>query len=358
MHKQHGSLLIEVAIALFLLTLIAAGSVSYLQKRANELQTEELATWMLGVQKGVQRYLNAHNEQLTTGGVSLSITVAGLKADGFLPAAYPEKDKVVIRLLQEESCYEAACHVHGVIYTRQPLLNRKGDFNAEAVAHWRQKTAGEGLIVSPKHGEWLSGGQLHLANTSQNFEQILPVGTVALLASTSPDVVGYARLDPDANPHFQTDLDAVGTIHSERDLSAGKYLLLPHTEAVDTSCSPIGAVTRGNDKKGLLVCEDGKWIRAEAESTVINPEIAAVDPLTVKRFFERLWGKALPLHAGGYYMSIENKQGTKSCVGRNPITVSCGCRSGTISRLVELRSVDVRYSERVSVGRFLYLYGC
>lgn len=358
MRKQHGSLLIEVAIALFLLTLIAGGTVSYLQKRANELQTEELATWMLGVKKGVQRYLDAHSDQLTTGGVHITLTVAQLKAGHFLPAAYPEKDKVVIRLLQEESCYETVCHVHGVIYTRQPLLNSKGGFNAEAVAHWRLKTAGEGLIVSPKHSDWLSGGQLHLANTNYNFEQILPVGTVALLASTSPEIVGYARLNPEENPNFQADLDAAGSIHSDQDLSAGKYLLLPHTEAVDTSCSPIGAVTRGNDKKGLLVCEDGKWIRAEAESTAINPEIAAVDPLTVKRFFERLWGKSLPFHAGGYYVSIENKQGTKSCVGRNPMTASCGCRSGTVSRLVELRSVDVRYSERVSVGRFLYLYGC
>lgn len=357
MRKQHGSILIEVTIALFVLTLIAAGSVTYLQKRAAQLQVEELATWMLGVQKGVQRYLDVYNESLTTAGVSLAITVADLKTEGFLSKAYPEKDKVIIRLVQEQDCYEAACHVHGVIYTLQPLLNKKGVFNAEEVAYWQQKTRGEGLIVSPQHSDWLSGGQLHLANTTQSFGRVLPVGTVALLASTSPEVVAYARLDPEANPHFQTELDATGSIHTDQDLSAGRYLLLPHTESIDASCAPIGAVTRAKDKKGLLVCEDGKWIRAATEGVALEPELAAVDPLTVRRFFELLWGKALPLRQGGYYLSIENSQGRKSCVGRNPLTSSCGCR-GVTSRLLETRSVDVRYRSDISISRTLYLYGC
>lgn len=350
MHRQHGSLLIEVTIALFLLTLIAVGSVSYIQKRANKLQTEELATWMLGVQKGVQRYLDAHSEQITTGGVSLTVTIDQLKIDRFLPAAYPEKDKVVIRLLQEESCDEAACHVHGVIYTRQPLLNKKGEFNAEAVAHWRQRTKGEGLIVSPQHSDWLSGGQLHLANTAYNFGQVLPVGTLALLASTSSETIAYAQLDPEANPHFQTDLDAVGSIHTDQDLSAGRYLLLPHTESIDTKCAPIGAVTRGNDKKGLLVCEDGKWIRAATDSTAVDPELALADPLTVRRLFELLWGKSLPLYAGGYFLSMENTQNNKSCVGRNPMTRVCGCSAGIKNRLIDVYPVEARYT--------LHLYGC
>lgn len=360
MHKQQGSLLIEVTIALFLFTLIAVSGVSYLQKRAAELQVSELATWMLGVQKGVQRYLDAHNELLTTEGVSLTVTVAQLKADGFLSSAYPEKDRVVIRLLQENSCLEAACHVHGIIYTRHPLLNKKGVFNVEEVAHWRQRTKGEGLIVSPQHSDWLSGGQLHLANTAHNFGQALPVGTVALLASTSPEAIAYAQLDPEANPYFQTDLDALGSIHTDQDLSAGRYLLLPHTESVNTVCNPIGAVTRSDDKKGLLVCEEGKWIRAAAEegSAGLDPELAVVDPLIVKRLFELLWGKSLPLHVGGYFLSIENIQNRRSCVGRNPLTGSCDCKTGVKSQLVEFRPVDIRYTNQVSVPRTLYLYGC
>lgn len=350
MHKQHGSLLLEVTIALFLLILIAAGSVSYMQKRADKLQTEELATWMLGVQKGVQHYLDVHKELITTEGINLTMTVSDLKAEGFLSVAYPEKNKIVIRFLQEESCSEGACHVHGVIYTRQPLLNKKGTFNAEAVAHWRQKTAGEGLIVSPQHSGWLSGGQLHLENSAHHFGQTLPIGTVALLASTSSETAAYAQLDPGTNPHFQTDLDAAGNIHSDQDLSAGRYLLLPHTESPNTSCAPVGAVTRGDDKQGLLVCEEGKWIRAAAQSVDLDPELAIVEPLTLRRMFELLWGKSLPLHAGGYFLSLESTPSNRSCVGRNPITKVCACNAGTKSRLLDIYPVETRAT--------LQLYGC
>lgn len=299
MGKQKGALLIELAVVLAIMTLITAGSVHWMAQRAEQTKIESLAVWMLGVQQGLQSFLDTYADSLQQDASFvlpevrdlMQPTLAELKQLGFLTPSFVIKDGVNIQLYKEGVCPGPLCHVQGLVYSAQPLLNKQHQADYSAMAQWQMKVKGAGLIVSAQDPDYFVGSQLRIAH------QRLPLasyaeGTVALLVSTDASLIQRGGLRPDRNPNFTADVDVDGNLTVSQDIQAGRYLLMPHTETLGEPCSQNGAVARGVDNKGLMSCENQVWIRPAADLSLLE---------SYREILERYWKISIPETPGGFY---------------------------------------------------------
>ena len=291
---QRGALLIELAIGIAVLTLIAVGTVSWMSQQAEKTKVESLAIAMQTVQQGVQALLDAHafeireSESVALAGVQnwQQPTVSELQL-GFLAPSLAANHAVGVALYREGDCPGAQCHLHALVYSKQPLLNKKQQIDMHAVAHWQGVVQGAGLVVHPQQPAFFSGAQLTVELQDLPLNLLFPVGSVALLATS----------------HFLTE-----------DVMAGRYLVLPRTERLGEECAPLGAISRDEEGKGLLVCEQDKWIRAAAETQEVSLE-------HYKEMVRNYWKIPVPEHTpGGFYVK-ETYYYSYRCWVPNPLNL-------------------------------------
>lgn len=299
MHKQKGLLLIELAVVVAILTLIAAGTVTWMTQRAEKTKVESLAVLMVTVQQGLQSLLDMHAYDLqqadsfTLAGIEdlTQPTVLELKQLGFLAPSFSLHQTLQIALYKEGLCPGELCHVHGVIYVNKPLLNGKSYIDMNAVAQWQTAVKGSGLVVYADTPRQFTGAQLQVMH-AQLTQQEFAVGTVALLASTDASIIARGGLSPNKNPNFQTDVDVMGSLNAAEDVSVGRYLILPKTERLGETCFPIGAITRGGDGQGLMSCENERWTRAS---------VGEISPEAYREMIRVFWKITIPDSPGGFF---------------------------------------------------------
>lgn len=361
MAKQEGSLLIELALVLMLMLALSTGAATWLKYRAEQQKTENLAHWMLGVQQGVQRYLDTYATHLLQQDSSTAIsgfvdewhpTVAELVAAQFLAADFVYNSQISI-YVQPAGCAIDTCHLDALVVYEVPLITPKGHIDLEATAHWLAHTQGKGYVVYEHRPQWLAGASRRLLNPLAGQTQALAVGTVALLASTDNADALFLKLKDRRNPHFQTDVDSAGSLRAAQDVQAGRYLYLPSLEQAQQSCTQEGAISREQNR--LLLCEEGVWILLSSQSIY--------DPAQIKLFFEEvlnLGPSFLPLAQGGYYGKSKDTVRTMACWLSNPLTQACSCPAG-FTNVVSVGSKRLRtYYSNASYSdtRMLELYGC
>lgn len=275
--NQRGALLIELAIGIALLTLMAVGTVSWMAQQAEKTKVESLAVAMQAVQQGMQSFLDTHAAELisatdfTVSGISnmYEPTLSELQQLGFLAPSFTTNASVKIGAYKEGACPGTSCHIHALIYSTQALVNKKQQIDLQAIAQWQGAVKGAGLVLQPQYPDAFTGVQrvVELQNLPSGLT--FSVGSVALLAS-------------------------VGGL--EEDTRVGRYLVLPHTERLGDSCLTEGAVTRNEEGQGLLVCEENKWIRASAEA-----EVGSMDDL--KALLRTYWRINVPDETpGGFFI--------------------------------------------------------
>lgn len=335
---QRGALLIELAIGIAVLTLIAVGTVSWMSQQAEKTKIESLAVAMQTVQQGVQALLNTHalelmsQSEFTLAGINdwQQPTVEELQQLGFLAPSFAVNQAIGVVLHKEGDCPGAQCHIHALVYLKQPLLNKKQQLDMHAVAHWQEAVQGAGLVVLPQKSTFFSGSQLMVALQDLPLGLSFPVGSVALLASS----------------HAATE-----------DVVAGRYLVLPHTERLGETCALSGAVARDEEGRGLLVCEQDQWIRAAAE----------VEPGSLEEFkamISAYWKIDLPEDTpGGFYIK-QKYYYSFHCWVPNPLNIYtdgrgiCNCLAPYTAKLVKVPSVKDSYF-KIGIARpSLSMYIC
>lgn len=363
MSKQKGSLLIELAVVLAMLTLIAVGTVHWMAQRAQEAKVDGLAVWMQGVQQGLQAFLDVHAQALqhdasfTLAGIESmnQPTLAELKGLGFLSPSFIVKKGVEMTLYREGDCPSSQCHVHGLVYSSEPLLNHKKQVDHHAMAQWQTQVKGTGLLILERDPTRFVGAKLRLSQDQLSTSTPFSPGTVALLASTDATLVTRGGLQSDQNPSFTTDVDIDGNLTVNGDLWLERYLLLPHTETFGASCGLNGAVTRGSDGKGLMSCEGNKWVRPTAELDLLD---------AYREILGLYWKVSVPESAGGFYIESYHNS-TFHCWAPNPLNLyhdgrgRCACSSSFKRKLVRVeQKVNERYFENGIERPELTVYVC
>ena len=361
MTKQDGSLLIELGLVLMLLLGLSTGVGAWLKHKAEQQKAENLAHWMLSVQQGVQRYLDAHATQLlqTPSATVLTgfsdawqPTVAELSQARFLAADSVSNDQLSIQV-QPAGCAADICHLDALISYAQPLLTSSGYVNLEATAQWLSQAQGKGYVVYEHSPHWLSGVSRRIANPPLGHSQRLAIGTVAMLASTDNTGSLYLRLTARRNPDFQANVDVAGSVRTTEDLQVGRYLYLPSLGQSESHCEHEGAISLEDTQ--LLLCSQGVWVQLSNNSQW--------DPMQIKVFFERvlnLGESFLPLAAGGYYGESRDGRDSMACWLFNPLTHACSCPANASRALpVGVKQVRTHYSSANSSDiRTIQLYGC
>lgn len=321
MHKQKGSLLVELAVVVAIITLIAAGTVVWMTQQAEKTKVKSLAVLMLSIQQGVQSLLDTHAFELlqspsfTLEGISNlhQPTLQELKQLGFLAPSFPLNSTIKLILYREGTCPGEPCHIHGLIYSKHALLNKKQQVDMNAVAQWQSEAKGAGLVVQPASPTRFTGVQLVVEHQSLPAGIGFSEGMVALLASTDASIIDRGGLSPNKNPNFQTDVDVTGSLNTTDDLSVGRYLILPHTERLGEACSPTGAITRGVDGKGLMSCENERWIR-----TAATGEFSLE---TYKQMIQQYWKINIPDETPGGFFVTETYYYSYHCWVPNPLNI-------------------------------------
>lgn len=361
MTKQGGSLLIELGLVLMLLLGLSTGVGAWLKYKAEQQKAENLAHWMLSVQQGAQRYLDAYAPQLLQTSAAPAITgfsdawrptVAELSQARFLAADFVANDQLNIQV-QPAGCADEICHVEALISYAEPLLTPSGHVNLEATAQWLSQAQGKGYVVYEHTPHWLSGVSRRLANPPLGHSQSLAIGTVAMLASTDSAESLYLRIKERRNPDFQANVDVAGSVRSKEDVQAGRYLYLPPLGQNQANCEYEGAISR--EKTQLLLCEQGVWVQLSNHSQL--------DPMQIKVFFElvlNLGDSFLPLAAGGYYGESKESANSMTCWLFNPITQACSCPPQAAQALkVVDKEVRTHYSNSNYPDiRTIHLYRC
>ena len=314
MYKQRGSLLIELSVVLVLMLLLGVGSVSWLVQRAEQQRVENIAVLMLRLQQGVQFFLDTHANTLAQSavpkitGVSQAFqpSVLELRQLGFLPASFIESDLSFIQLYRDGVCPGVRCYVHAVISHKSPFLLPNGAVDLEALRQWQFSTMAKGLAVSAKHPDWLTGPNRKIPNTTALLKTVLPIGTLALTASTDPSLFGFVRQADTRNPNFKTDVSIQGSVRTDADLISSGHLLFSRVESVGGRCTKNAAIARGVN--GFLICQGGVWQAFGAEP--------------------------LPRGSMGGFYTRSLSQGNCSVGvgplsnGINPVSNTCGCPAG------------------------------
>lgn len=375
MRRQQGVIIVELLIAIGLLTLIVVGSVHWLKQRGEQLQVEQLAVWMLEAQQGLQHFISEHKQalldaehlELTIEGVmqASSPTLEELQLLGFLSPSFPLTYAVRIRLYQEGDCPGQRCHVQAIMYSEKPLLTQQGVANQQALAQWRLHTQAYGLAVTALRPDWLVGSQMHVANRGQDLGEVLPPGTVALVASTNKEqfvkVVEKATSDPTDTGSIYSDEDLIARrdvlagrdVSAGRDIQAERYFVLPNTSIPNSVCVKDGAISRAQDGTGLLLCERGRWQLTKAsqlDSDVINKALNYVFSITdPSQGFKGDW-----FNKGGYgqtYIRDMFNYEHWVCTIPNPVTTD-GCTCGSSSPLLAHEEQRASYSGTVTTLLF------
>ena len=363
MHRQRGSLLIELSVVLLLGLLLAVGSVSWLKQRAEQQKIEQLALWMRSVQTGVQHYLEANAKYLVAHTPEFIVgfnnvwqpTVAELVAAQYLPTQFITSSQVHIGVRLSDCTTEQRCYAEALIVYDQPLLNAKAQPDSEALAHWLRYTQSTGLVVRGQQPQWFSAADRRVANPYAPLTRSFPAGSVALQASTDHSHLSYLRIRDPRNPEFQADVDIAQDLRVGQDLHVSRFLTLPHTEQPDTACSLNGALARNHQALGLLLCDTGRW-------QPISQQVP--DAVTVKLFFEQVLGwvdNPLPFYEFGYYGESLADRGNKACWLHNPLYLGCGCPLGSkasgVLRNKDLTTYYAGIGDRVGL-RTVFIHGC
>lgn len=260
-HKQQGALLIELAVVLSLVMLMAVYAVSTLSQRQAELRIQSLALWMGAVQHAFQQYINDYGAQLTENGYVLAgvskshqPTVAELKGLGYLNSDFPltmaQRYKVKLLSFIEPNCVRSDCAIYGLVWA-PAVVNSNHDF-----AYWKLSTAGAGAIVTAQHAAYISAINSELQNPPQLDMEPIPPGSLALLIT--PDTLGlnYLRVGDARNPYFKNNVNVGGDLQVDGLLYATKGIHLKETNTAASTCARPGSISRNENSNSLLICSE------------------------------------------------------------------------------------------------------
>ncbi|MCQ9616742.1 type II secretion system GspH family protein [Paenalcaligenes niemegkensis] len=256
---QQGALLIELALVLSVILLMAVLAVSSFNHRNAELRMQSLALWMGSVHHALQRYINDHGIELAEAGYLIlgvnnprEPTVAELKSTGYLAADFPlgtaQKYSVKTSVFSEPGCSQPPCGIYGLIWA--PGVAKSN----HDLAYWRVSTAAKGAIITLERPGYISAATSELNNPPHPDVAFIPGGSVALVVT--PDTLGlaYLRVGDERNPDFKNNVHLGGELRVRGMAYLHSGLHIAAVNVAQSSCAAPGLVSKNSESNGLLIC--------------------------------------------------------------------------------------------------------
>ena len=232
---QQGSMLIELAVALVIATLLAAWGAHTLVNRYRDAQAQAAAVWMESLHKAVVAYVRRHGPDIQTAVDVQALVLPGfadwqapslgeLAEAGLLSSAIPHSTPLTgsaqIAVWRSGDCPGNVCAVEALINAERALLDADGSETDQAmVAQWLLAAQGKGAAVQPARPDRIQGGALDLDNRLPGG-RVLPVGTVGMAVTAEHLALwSYLRVRDPRNPEFQGQMSVEGNIAGGADAS-------------------------------------------------------------------------------------------------------------------------------------------
>lgn len=310
-HQQRGALLIELAVVLSVILLMAVYAVSAFNQRHAELRIQGLALWMDTVQHAFKRYINEQGVQINTkdykvAGVQVALepTVVELKSLGYLKADFPlgvaQRYEVKLVAFGDPACSQADCAIYGLVWV-PAVVKSNHDF-----AYWKLNTAAAGAIITAQRPDYISAAHSELSNPPEAGMRPIPPGSLALLIKPDDLGLSYLQVGDTRNPLFKNNASVGGELHAGDTIYAGKGLHMARVNTVGESCTEPGLLSRNRGASSLLICnENHSW-------------------------------QHVGLWAGGTFSMSMSGQCTHPVLGStlNPVTNTCACPTGFVNVLI------------------------
>ncbi|MFA5521608.1 MAG: hypothetical protein WCY98_05220 [Castellaniella sp.] len=278
MVRQHGLIMLELAVAGLLAGLLALWAGHAMVNRMHDAQAQAVAAWMGVLHQGAQDYVGRHALLMRDGAPANALQgdgyadwrrpgIAALRANGHLPAGFPDTIRpvgsAVIRILREGDCPSSPCRLLPVVHASQPFRTAHGAVDTAMLAEWLLATRGLGAAVQPVDPGHVQGAISRYPNPLSAGDSLLPPGTVVL--GLAGDAVDFLRVGDTRDPRFQSGASIAGDVHAGGSLHAADQLVLGQEKTWWTLCPDEGAVTR-DVRGGLLSCHQGYWVPAARSS--------------------------------------------------------------------------------------------
>lgn len=283
--RAAGFALLELSIALLIGTVLAVWGSAALMRRADDAAAQAVGAWLLEIRQAASHMLERHFDSLAAGARPqdgqgrplyadpLAPTLAEFKAEGLLPAGFPETvagaAQARVRLLRPNACPGPACRIDALVYSTQPLRAADGAPDLMRMAVLTAAAAGYGGYATADGGGRLRGTAFDFPNPYAPGAAALPAGTPVLWAGLDAATADrYVRRFDTRDPQLQSNLttagsiDSAGRIHARGRLVTSEYLEVGVAWPGD-ACSQEGLVARSG-RGGVLTCRDGGWAAEDA----------------------------------------------------------------------------------------------
>ncbi len=295
--RLSGFALLELTLALALLTLLTVWGVQSLVDRTRDSAAWAAGTWLVEIRHGVLQMLGSHFDDLANGSVpkdgfgqplfmdALNPTLAELKRAGHLPETFPTRSalgfKASVTILRDRRCPGQGCRLDALVHGRSPV-KRNGAPDTMAIAQALMAMQGWGASVNARQPGRVIGAAVDMPNPLHEKAPRWEVGTLAAWAGLDRESTRqYLRVGDERDPAFQgsvtiagsiegarlhsrSDVQAEGAVLSEQDIVAGRSLIarelvhIGQTVTPGQACAEAGAL--GRDVVGqLAACVAGTW---------------------------------------------------------------------------------------------------
>ena len=295
--SEAGFALVELTLALALLTLLAMWGAQTQVDRARDAAAQASGTWLVEIRHGMLQMLGSHFDELAIGTSPqaakggalfkdpLHPSVAELKHAGHLPSSFPVRSPLDfsanVKIVRDRRCPGDGCRLDAFVHADNPVLTG-GTADTMAIAQATMAMQGWGAHVSAHTPDRVSGTAVDSPNPLEQGSSALPVGTLVAWAGLDRESTRqYLRVGDTRDPAFQGSLTVAGNVEgaamhsrsevradgvvvSAQDIISGRSVLaselvhIGQTVVVGERCAQAGAL--GRDSAGqIAACAAGTW---------------------------------------------------------------------------------------------------
>lgn len=235
MRRQSGYVLVELAVAAALASLIAVWTAGQAAGRLDDAAAEAAGRWLLELRSAMEQMLAREYDGLAgqespSGRYAdpLAPTVAELKAAGHLAEGFPERSALglpaVLRVLPAGDCPGAACRLEALAATRTVAPGDPGP-DPLRIGQVLLSTGGYGGSVRAQAPDRLRGPLFDLPNPPAPGMAALPAGAVAVYASLDLTLFDrFVRRRDDRDPALRGELSVDGAVQAGGGISTSAGL--------------------------------------------------------------------------------------------------------------------------------------
>lgn len=276
-HRQRGFALLELAIAVAITCMLAVWAANRLMHEVDGVAERAAGLWLLDIRRALDGLLARHGDTLAAGQAPMdeqgrpayadpwAPTVAELKAQGHLAAAFPDPGplgmRIAMALWRGQGCPGAGCRIEALAHGTLPALPTAngGRVDSSRIAGVLMAADGAAGSVSELAPGRLRGASFDLPNPPLPGMAALPVGTIAVRAGQeAQDASRYLRSHDSRDPGFRGDVSTAGNLSAGGRLVAGGHLKLDGLAVSGEPCPENGLLAR-DAEGGLLNCVAGVW---------------------------------------------------------------------------------------------------